>query len=102
MSQNDYSAGTRDRTGVHKNRQGFRDAALRERGNRVRVETYSNNQDEEIPISFWFGNKRFEIMDIEDRWYSQGLLYYKVFTDDARHYILKKNTILNEWYAQSV
>ena len=36
-------------------------------------------------------------MDIEDRWYSPGSSYFKVFADDGKTYILKQNLEDGRW-----
>lgn len=64
---------------------------------RIKVETYSSYSADLYPVRFWIGEKRLEILEIEDRWYSPGFKYFKVFTDDARHYILKKSTATDIW-----
>lgn len=63
----------------------------------VKVETYSGYMVDEYPIRFWIGEMPCEIMEIEDRWYSPGYTYFKVFADNARHYILKGPLENNSW-----
>lgn len=63
----------------------------------VKVETYSGYKEDEYPVRFWIGELRFEVMEIEDRWYSPGYTYFKVFADNAHHYILKGSLENNSW-----
>lgn len=64
---------------------------------KIKVETYSGYKADEYPVRFWIGEKRLEILEIEDRWYSSGFSYFKVFADDAAHYILKKSIETEIW-----
>lgn len=50
----------------------------------IKVETYSGYKADEYPVRFWIGEERLEILEIEDRWYSPGFTYFKVFADNAR------------------
>jgi len=63
----------------------------------IEVETYSGYKADEYPRKFWLGEKQLEIMDIEDRWYSPGSSYFKVFADDGKTYIIKHNTKSDNW-----
>jgi hypothetical protein len=68
----------------------------------VRVETYSGYKSDEYPVRFWIGDSRFEILEIEDRWYSPGFTYFKVFADNAKHYILKWSKDNNNWVVRNM
>ncbi len=68
----------------------------------IRVETYSGYKADEYPVRFWIAEERLEVLEIEDRWYSTGFTYFKVFTDDARHYLLKWSADSDKWTAKEV
>jgi len=68
----------------------------------MKVETYSGYKQDEYPLRFWIGSSPREVLDIEDRWYSPGYSYFKVFADDAHHYILKKDEINDLWEGKIV
>ncbi|HON12419.1 MAG TPA: hypothetical protein PLE24_16265 [Chitinispirillaceae bacterium] len=68
----------------------------------IKVETYSGYKADEYPVRFWIGEERLEILEIEDRWYSPGFTYFKVFADNARHYILKWSTDDDRWTAKEI
>ena len=36
----------------------------------LRVECYSGYRSFERPLRFWMRGRRFDVMEIEDRWYS--------------------------------
>lgn len=63
----------------------------------IKVETYSGYKADEYPKKFWIEEKLFEIMDIEDRWYSPEYSYYKVFADDGKTYILRQYLENSQW-----
>ena len=63
----------------------------------IKVETYSGYKADEYPKKFWIGEKSFEIMDIEDRWYSPDCSYFKVFADDGKTYILRQYLENSQW-----
>jgi hypothetical protein len=68
----------------------------------IRVETNIENKINEKPVRFWVDETCLEIIEIEDRWYSQGFTYYKVFADNASHYILKRSASTGLWSAYFV
>jgi len=68
----------------------------------IRVETYCGYRADEYPRRFWIRDVCLEILEIEDRWYSPGFSYFKVFADNANHYILKRSTASNTWSAYEV
>lgn len=63
----------------------------------IKVETHSGYKADEYPKKFWMEEKVFEIMDIEDRWYSPECSYFKVFADDGKTYILRQNLEHSQW-----
>ena len=63
----------------------------------IKVDTYSGYRADEYPKRFRIGEKVFEIIYIEDRWYSPGSSYFKVFADDGKTYILLQDLVNNRW-----
>ena len=69
----------------------------------MRVETYCGYKSDEYPVRFWIGRSSpREVLEIEDRWYSPGYSYFKVFADDARHYLLAYNYHLGTWEGREI
>jgi hypothetical protein len=66
----------------------------------ITVETFSGYKADEYPIRFSIQNQRFEIISIEDRWYSPDCSYFRVFADDGNTYILKQIPGNNQWQLQ--
>jgi hypothetical protein len=63
----------------------------------LNVETYSGYKADEYPLRFSVDGLRFEVISIEDRWYSPECSYFKVFADDGNTYILRKLSGNNQW-----
>jgi hypothetical protein len=61
------------------------------------VETYSGYKRDEYPLAFWVDGQRLSVIEIEDRWYSPGRSYFRVFADDAGRYILCRDDDSFEW-----
>ncbi len=56
------------------------------------VETYSGYKADEYPKRILIGERKLEVIDIEDRWYGPDYTYFKIFTDDGKRYILKQHS----------
>jgi hypothetical protein len=70
----------------------------------IEVECYAGYKAEETPRAFIYRDKRYEILEIIDRWYeggvktgSQKLDYYKVKADDGRQYMIRYNSLFDKW-----
>ena len=55
----------------------------------LRVECYSGYRSFERPLRFWMRGRRFDVTEIEDRWYSPGAMYFRVRADDDNFYVLR-------------
>ncbi|KMQ52611.1 hypothetical protein CHISP_0380 [Chitinispirillum alkaliphilum] len=65
------------------------------------VETTQESGSED-PVRFWYEGSPLEVLEIEDRWYSSGVVYFKVFADNAKHYILMHNSHNDLWGGKEV
>jgi hypothetical protein len=70
----------------------------------IDVSTYSGFKADERPMSFIRGEKTYRIQEIIDRWYERGLQpgdpslsYFKVRADDGMGYLIRYNTLFDEW-----
>jgi hypothetical protein len=70
----------------------------------IHVECYSGYRANETPRAFIWKGKRYQVMEIRDRWYEGGisrrsarLEYFKVVTEDGGEYILRYNGIFDKW-----
>ena len=63
----------------------------------VRVETYSGHKGDERPLRFKIGDRAFEVMEIDDQWYSPDAIYFRVKADDGNVYLLRHDEIHDLW-----
>ncbi len=69
---------------------------------KIHVETYSGYKADERPSAFLYEGRRWEVAEIVDRWYEQGLdagrpqaSYFKVKTTEGAIFILR--CFSDEW-----
>jgi len=70
----------------------------------IEVECYSGYRANERPVAFILENRRWEIVEIIDRWYEGGLRpskpaldYFRVRTADGRVFLLRYNSLFDAW-----
>jgi len=63
----------------------------------LRVECYAGYRDEQEPLAFWLGERRFEVTALLDRWLHPAHRYFKVQVDDGRVFILRYDASSGEW-----
>jgi hypothetical protein len=70
----------------------------------IEVECYEGYKSRESPRTFSFREKRYQVLEVVDRWYGSGvsrdapkLDYFKVKADDGRHYLLRYNALFDRW-----
>jgi hypothetical protein len=71
---------------------------------RIEVECYSGYRAHERPVAFTLENRRWEIVEIIDRWYEGGLRpsqpaldYFRVRTAEGRVFVLRYNSLFDAW-----
>jgi hypothetical protein len=71
---------------------------------KVKVECYSGHRVNERPVAFIFGDRRWEIVDVIDRWFEGRLRpgrptldYFKVKTSEGRVFLLRYNSLFDAW-----
>ncbi|HYA03082.1 MAG TPA: hypothetical protein VEI04_08195 [Syntrophobacteria bacterium] len=71
---------------------------------RVEVECYSGHRANERPLAFTFEGRRWEVVEIIDRWYEGGLRparpaldYFKVRTAEGRVFLLRYHSLFDAW-----
>lgn len=64
---------------------------------KIRVSCYEGYTSEEMPRSFFLGDRRFEVAEILDRWRGEDHEYFKVVASDGNRYILRRNWVQEEW-----
>lgn len=63
----------------------------------IKVEAYSGYKSDERPLRFTLRNRTYEILDVEDQWYSPSAIYFRVRADDGNVYILRHDEVENRW-----
>ncbi len=53
------------------------------------VETYSGYKADERPLRFRLNGRKWEVVEVLDRWYGPEDSYFKVLVDDGDLYILR-------------
>ena len=64
---------------------------------KVRVECYAGHRGDEEPRAFTLGERRFDVLAIEDRWLHPKHRYFKVLVDDGRRFVLRHDSASGEW-----
>jgi len=82
----------------------YRWAQLMKRLELIHVECYSGYKANEVPRAFIRKGKRYDIVEIRDRWYEGGISrrsvkldYYRVLAGDGKEYILRYNSLFDKW-----
>jgi hypothetical protein len=63
----------------------------------VRVECYAGYRADERPLRFTLRDRTFEVVEVEDRWYSPAAIYFRVHADDGNFYILRHDEDTDVW-----
>ncbi len=63
----------------------------------VTVEAYSGYKANERPQRFQLAGRRYDVVQILDRWYGPDSLYFKVRAEDRNYYILRYDSDRDEW-----
>jgi hypothetical protein len=63
---------------------------------KIRVECYAGYRGEQEPRAFTLGERRFEVLEILDRWLAPDHRYFKVRADDGRAFVLRHDQASSE------
>lgn len=63
----------------------------------IRVECHAGYRADERPLRFTLRGRLFEVIEVEDRWYSPGALYFRVRAADGNFYILRHDEGMDVW-----
>ena len=55
----------------------------------MRVECYAGYRADQRPIRFILRGHKFEVIEVQDQWYSPGAVYFRVRAADGNFYILR-------------
>jgi hypothetical protein len=64
---------------------------------RVRVECYAGHRADQRPTRFSILGRFFEVLEVEDQWYSPEAIYFRVLADDGNRYVLRHDETQDVW-----
>lgn len=64
---------------------------------KIEVESYSGFRADERPVKFILNGRRYEVAEVEDKWYSPQATYFRVVAGDGNRYVLCHKETLDEW-----
>jgi hypothetical protein len=63
----------------------------------MRVECYAGYRADQRPTRFTLRGHIFEIIEVEDQWYSPGAVYFRVRAQDGDHFVLRHDEVQDVW-----
>jgi len=63
----------------------------------IHVESYSGYRADERPLRFTMGGRVYEVVEVEDRWYSPHAMYFRVIASDGNRYVLCHDEEVGVW-----
>ncbi len=63
----------------------------------IRVECHAGFRADEHPLRFTLRGRLFEVLEVEDRWFSPGALYFRVRAEDGNFYVLRHDEGMDVW-----
>ncbi len=63
----------------------------------IEVESYSGYRADERPVRFVMGGRTYEVVEVEDRWYSPKATYFRVVASDGNRCVLHHDEETDSW-----
>jgi hypothetical protein len=63
----------------------------------IRVECYAGFRADQRPMRFVLRGRTFEVLEVEDQWYSPAAIYFRVRAADRNFYVLRHDEIQDVW-----
>jgi hypothetical protein len=63
----------------------------------IEVESYSGYRADERPVRFAMSGRTYEVIEVEDRWYSPRAMYFRVVASDGSRYVLYHDEQADLW-----
>ena len=67
----------------------------------VRVECYSGYKADERPVRVHLGERSLMVKEVQDKWYSPGVTYFRLKAEDNNVYILKHEEAQDVWILEA-
>ena len=61
------------------------------------VECHAGYKADQRPLRFTLRGHIFEIIEVQDQWYSPGAIYFRVRTDDGDYFVLRHDEVQDVW-----
>ena len=63
----------------------------------IEMECHSGYRADERPVRFVMSGRTYEVIEVEDRWYSPRAAYFRVVASDGNRYVLCHNEGMDLW-----
>ena len=63
----------------------------------LRVECYAGHRADQRPVRFSILERTFDVLEVEDQWYSPEAIYFRVLADDGNRYVLRHQETQDIW-----
>jgi hypothetical protein len=63
----------------------------------IEVQSYSGYKADERPRRLLLGGRAYDVVEVEDRWYSPGATYFRILASDGNRYVLRHREAGDEW-----
>ena len=63
----------------------------------ISVECYAGHRADERPLRFTLRGRTYEVVEVDDQWYSPEARYFRVRADDGNLYVLRHDESKDAW-----
>jgi hypothetical protein len=63
----------------------------------ISVESYSGHRADERPLRFMLNGRAYEVLEVDDRWYSPDAVYFRVVASDGNRYVICHDQAQDVW-----
>ncbi len=63
----------------------------------IEVESYSGYRADERPMRFVMTGRAYEVVEVEDRWYSPHATFFRVVASDGNRYVVRHDEQQDVW-----
>jgi uncharacterized protein (UPF0128 family) len=63
----------------------------------IDVQSYAGYRADQRPQRFTMGGRVYEVIEVEDRWYSPRAVYFRVIASDGNRYVLCHDEEMDLW-----
>jgi len=67
----------------------------------VKVETYSGYRADERPVRVTIDGRAHDVAEVEDRWYSPGVTFFRVRLANGERYVLRRTDAQEVWLIEA-